>query len=192
MEDIKILTPIVKNGIRIFRPNEVDALIKAIPKIDHKDKFEALLYTGCRYNELRWLWKHFHAKPENAFNGNTIKMISLKPEAVHADRYIHLNNNGIRAVDHFLRSKRNLPAHPGWDENLLRWSKKAKINPKGICCKATRKTWESWLVTMYQSNFHNICLSQGHTDKVSLDYYLMLPFSDDDKKEIRRYTEGWL
>lgn len=183
VENIKI----VKNGIRILRPSEFKSIISVIPKVDHKDKFEALLYTGCRYNELRWLYKH-----ADAFVSNTIKMPSLKPEAVHADRYIRLNNNGIRAIQYFLRSKHDLPAHPGWDENLKRWCKKAGLDDEGICCKSTRKTWESWLATMYPNNFQNIILSQGHTEKISLEYYLMLPFTTEEKQEIKFYTDGWI
>ena len=189
-ENIKILNnnhPIIKNGVRIFRPCEIKKIIDVIPKVDHKDKFEALLYTGARYNELRWLYRH----PQN-FYGNTILMPSLKPEARHKERYIRLNVNGQRAVMYFLRSKKNLPAHPGWDENLRRWCQKAGIDPVGVCCKSTRKTWESWLVTMYPHNFEHIFLSQGHTDKVSLEYYLMLPFSDEDKEEMKFYTDGWI
>ena len=183
MENIKIL----KNGVRIYTPGEVQAIIKAIPKVDHKDKFEALLYTGCRYTELQWLFKH----PE-AFQSNTILMQSMKPEARHKERYIRLNNNGKRAVTYFLRSKTNLPAHSGWDENLIRWCKKAGVDSLGVCCKSSRKSWESWLATMYPHNFQHIFLSQGHTDKVSMEYYLMLPFNDEDKEEMRFYTDGWI
>ena len=183
METIKIL----KNDVRIYRPGEVKAIIDAIPKVDHKDKFEALLYTGCRYTELQWLFKH----PES-FQSSTILMPSMKPEARHKERYIRLNNNGKRAVTYFLRSKTNLPAHSGWDENLIRWCKKAGVEPLGICCKSSRKSWESWLATMYPHNFQHIFLSQGHTDKVSLEYYLMLPFNDKDKEDMKFYTDGWI
>ena len=183
MENIKIF----KNGVRILRPCEAKAIMEAIPKLDHKDKFEALLYTGCRYTELQWLYRH-----REAFQGSTILMPSTKPEARHKERYIRLNNNGQRAVTYFLRSKRNLPGHPGWDENLIRWCMKAGIDPKGVCCKSTRKTWESWLATMYPHNFQHIFLSQGHTDKISMEYYLMLPFNDQDKEDMKFYTDGWI
>jgi len=183
MENIKIL----KNGVRIFRPDEFKKLIENIPKMEHKDKMEALLYTGCRYTELQHLYKN-----PNAFDGTTILMPSMKPEARHKERYIRLNNNGKRAVTYFLRSKTNLPAHTGWDENLIRWCKKADIDPKGVCCKSTRKTWEAWLATSYPNNFQHIFLSIGHTDKVSLEYYLMLPFDENERNEIKFYTEGWI
>jgi hypothetical protein len=183
MGNIKIL----KNGIRILKPSEVKALTATISKIDLKDKFEALLYTGCRYTELQWLYNH----PE-AFQGQTILMPSSKSQARHKERYIRLNNNGQRAVSYFLRSKHNLPAHTGWDENLIRWCKKANIEPDGLCCKSSRRTWESWLATMYPNNFQQIFLSQGHTERVSMEYYLMLPFNDQDKQDMKFYTDGWI
>lgn len=183
MDDIKIL----KNGVRILRPCEVKAIISVIPKIDLKDKFEALLYTGCRYTELQWLYSH-----KDAFQGSTILMPSMKPKARHKERYIRLNSNGNRAVSYFLRSKKNLPAHNGWDENLTRWAEKANIDKTGLCCKSTRKTWESWLTTMYPNNFQQIFLSQGHTERISMEYYLMLPFNDQDKQDMKFYTDGWI
>ena len=183
VENIKIL----KNGVRIFRPIEIKAIIDVIPKMDLKDKFESLLYTGCRYTELQWLYKH-----PNAFNGSTILMPSTKPEARHKERYIRLNNNGKRAITYFLRSKRNMPDHPGWDENLVRWCKKSNIDATGVCCKSSRKTWESWLATVYPNNWQHIFLSQGHTDKVSMEYYLMLPFDDKDKEDMMFYVDGWI
>ena len=178
---------ILKNGVRILRPQEFKQLIEAIPKLDHKDKLEALLYTGCRYTELQWLYKN-----KRNFDGTTILMPSTKPEARHKQRYIRLNNNGKRAVTYFLRSKTNLPAHPGWDENLIRWCKKAGIDPTGICCKTTRKTWEAYLATSYPNNFQHIFLSMGHTDRVSLEYYMMLPFNAEEIEQIKFYTEGWI
>jgi len=178
---------ILKNGVRIFRPIEVQKLISSIPKIEYRDKFEALLFTGCRYSEMQWLYKH----PDN-FLGNSIFMPSMKPQARHKERYIRLNHHGQRAVTYFLRSKRNLPAYPGWDENLKRWCEYAGIPDDGVCCKSTRKTWESWLTTMYPRSFQNIFLSMGHTERISLEFYLMLPFDDEDRQLMKYYTEGWL
>jgi integrase len=184
---MKRMNPILKNGVRILRPSEIKAITDSIPKMDHKDKLEALLYTGCRYTELQWLYTH-----QDAFQRTTILMPSTKPEARHKERYIRLNANGIRAVTYFLRSKTNLPAHAGWDENLIRWCSKAGILPDGVCCKSTRKTWESWLATMYPNNFQQIFLSQGHTERVSMEYYLMLPYDEEDKKDMGFYTDGWI
>jgi len=179
--------PIIKNNVRILFPYEVKQIIAAIPKPELKDKYEALLFTGARYTELQWLYGH-----KDAFQGSNIRMPSMKPKARHKERYIRLNVNGRRSVEYFLRSKSNLPAHTGWDQNLIRWAEKAGVDSTGICCKTSRKTWESWLATMYPNNFMQICLSQGHVGWVSMEYYIMLPFDDDDKREMRYYTDGWL
>jgi hypothetical protein len=179
---------IFKNGVRILRPCEFKLINDKIPKQEQKDKFEALLYTGCRYTELIWLYKH----PDAFQDSNTILMPSMKPEARHKERYIRLNNNGKRAVSYFLRSKHNLPAHTGWDENLKRWCARASVDPTGVCCKTTRRTFESWLATMYPNNLQQIFLSQGHTERISMEFYMMLPFDDQDKKDIAFFVEGWL
>jgi integrase len=178
---------IFKSGVRIFRPCDVSQIVKAISKIENKDKFEALLYTGCRFNELQWLYEH-----KDAFTGDTILMPSFKPKAKHKERYIRLNSNGKRAVTYFLRAKTNLPARDGWNANLKRWCIEAGIDVSGVCSKSTRKTWESWLMMMYPDKYPLIFLSQGHTDKVSMDYYLMLPFSDTDKMDMHFYVDGWI
>ena len=183
MENVNIF----KTGVRIFRPHEVRMLLGAIPKVEYKNKFEALLFTGMRYNEMKWLYRN-----PNHFNGNTILLPSLKTRARHKERYVRLNEHGKRAVQYFLASKKNLPSRSGWDNNLKRWCKLAGIDPAGVCAKTTRKTWESWLVTMYPTSTTLIFLSQGHTDLVSMEYYLMLPFSEEDKQEMRFYTDGWI
>jgi integrase len=178
---------IFKSGVKIFRPNEITKLIATIPKVDYKDKFEALLFTGMRYDEIRWLYNH-----KEAFTGETIHLYSKKKKAIQKERYVRLNNHGKRAVDHFLRSKKNLPHRDGWNANLRRWCKQAGIDTEGVCSKSTRKTWESWLTMMYKDQYPFIFLSQGHSDKVSIDYYLMLDFNDQDKQDMKFYTDGWI
>jgi len=179
---------IFKGGIRIMRPHEMTALLHAIPKFIHRNRLQALLYTGCRYTELQWLFNH-----RNALKGNSILMPSTKPEARHKERYIRLTQNGVRAVKDFLNSKKNLPTHQTWDENLKRWCTQAGIDPKGVSSKFTRRTWEAWLFTQYgEKHKLDIFLSMGHTEKVAMEFYLMLPFSDEDKSAMHLYTDGWL
>ena len=189
MAEVKRLEPLnhPKNGIRIFRPSELRLLINAIPKLENKDKAEALLYTGARYAELRWLYQH----PE-AFKQDFIQMPSAKPKAHFKERIIRLNNQGKRAVANFLRSKRNLPTHIAFDEDLTRWCKLAGLDPKGVSVKAFRKTWESWLANIYPNSWLQIFLSEGHSEKTAMEYYLSLPFNTEDKKDMTYYTDGWL
>jgi len=178
---------IFKNGVRILRPCEIKAIKNTIPKLDNQNKFEALLYTGMRYNELQWLYKH-----KERFTGTTILLPSMKPKAKHDERYVRLNANGIYAIKYFLQSKHNLPVRDGWNANLRRWSKLAGIESKGISTKTTRKTWESWLAVMYPTSFPLIFMSMGHTDQTSMQYYMMCPFTEQDKQDMKVYTDGWL
>ena len=177
---------IIRGGVRILRPHELTKLINAIPKMGHRIRFETLLYTGCRYAELVWLHKH----PE-AFDGKSIEMPSTKTEAKRKQRSIRLNLSGQRTVLLFLRDGKGLPSQSVWDRNLIRWAKKAGIDPKKISSKTTRKTWESWLVTMYPTMFTQIILSQGHTRETSMETYLGLNFYEQDKKDMPFYTAGW-
>lgn len=181
---------IFKGSTRIFRPVEVDQLIAAIPKQEYKDKFESLLYTGARYAEMRWLYKH-----KKNFDKKVIKIPTslFKPKALHAERYIRLNLHGQRAVNYFLRSSKNLPAdYVSWRDNLRRWCEMAGIDPAGVSAKTTRKTWESWLVSKYPKQLEYIFLSQGHSGLTALKFYLMLPFDEEDLERMEYYTGGWI
>jgi integrase len=172
--------------VRILRPIEYKQLISAIPKVEYIDKFEALLYSGCRYSEIKRLYKH----PQWLKN-NSIQLPSYKKSSFN-ERFVRLNPQGVRAVKYFLKAKKNLPAYSTWDENLVRWAEKANLNPEGICIKTTRKTWESWLVTCYPKSLEQIFLSQGHSQMVALKFYLMLPFTDEEKNQMKEYVMGWI
>lgn len=179
---------ILKNKVRILRPWEFKKIVGAIPKHEYKDKIEALLYTGARYSEMRALYK----RPQ-WLQSTTIKMPKRKKKAMYNERYIRLNPQGHRAVTYFLRSEKNFPEHTiSWKENLQRWAVKAKLDPVGLSVKTTRKTWESWLVTKYSKQLEHIFLSQGHTQMVALKYYLMIPFTNEDKEDMKYYTDGWI
>lgn len=179
---------ILKDGVRILRPHEYNAILRSITKNEHRTMFETLLYIGSRYSEARWLQRN-----PKAFDGNSILMPSSKPKAVNKSRFIRLNQNGKNTVSYFLALKKQLPSNQTWDENLKRWAKNAKLDPTGICAKTTRKTWETWLMTTY-GNTHliEILLSTGHTEKTALLYYLMFNFSEQDKKDMLFYTQGWI
>ena len=187
MTDVK-KQPLLKNGIRIFRPSELRIFLNAIKKMENRDKFEALLYTGARFQEMHWLYENPKAFKDETY----IIMPSMKPKARHKERIITLNNPGRRAVAMFLRAKRNIPTHVAFDENYKRWATQAGLDPTGISVKSTRKTWECWLSKAYPNNWLQIFLSQGHTATVSMEYYTMLPFTDDELKDILYFTDGWI
>jgi len=185
-ENIIIYQPKKGKPVRIFRPWEIRSLVRAIPKNEYKDKFEALLYTAARYRELQWLYDH-----PARFHGDSIHMKNTKAKAKEAYRYIHLNMQGQRAVENFLRSKRNLPTHQSWGENLKRWCVQANIVPDHACAKSTRKTYESWLVIIFPPRVFEILSSVGHGQNTALNHYLTFPFTDQDKRDMLYYVEGW-
>jgi len=176
-----------ENNVRIFRPNEIRKFIDAIPKNINRERFEVLLYTGCRYTEL----VDAQGKKERIDN-NFIRIKNTKAKVKDKFRYVRLNNQGLRAVDYFMRHKNFLPSYITWNENLKRWANFAKLNPEGISVKSTRKTWESWLVTMYPTQITQIFLSMGHESTTALQHYLQLPFTETDKEEMKYYTDGWI
>lgn len=178
---------IFKNDVRILHPYEYKMLYDAVDKRDNRDKMDTMLLTGMRYNEIRWMYTH-----KDCFNGKTIHVPSKKVKAVLKERYVRLNNQGIRAVQNFFATKKNIPTRISWNENLKRWCKKAGLDDKGISTKTFRKTWESWLATMYTDKVSFVFLSQGHTNLTSIQYYLMCPFDEKDKQDMKYYTDGWI
>jgi len=185
-DDIIIYEPKKGKSVRVFRPWEIRSLVRAIPKNEYKDKFEALLYTATRYKELQWLYEH-----PNRFHGSSIHIKNTKARVKDAYRYVHLNMQGQRAVENFLRSKTNLPTYQSWGENLKRWCINANIKPDHACAKSTRKTFESWLVITYPHRTLEILASVGHEENTALKHYLMFPFSEQDKRDMLYYVEGW-
>lgn len=176
-----------KDGTAIFEPHELRKFIRAIPRTEDKDKFEALLYTGCRYTELQ----EVHGKYHRIKNGHLkVKNTKSIPRKKSKFRYVRLNRQGERAVENFFKTD-GLPNYVSWWQNLKRWCRFAHIDPQGVGIKSTRKTWESYLATIYPEQSNKIFLSQGHSDGVALFHYLTIPFSETDKKEMLYFVEGW-
>lgn len=178
------------NDVRILRPKEVTKLLSAIPKDDNKAKFEALLYTGARYSEMKNLFNN-----PKWFNGISIDMPNTKHlvKKKTKTRSIRLNPQGQRAINQYLfRCKRGLPHYTNWAQGLKRWCLKADIDVASISIKTTRKTWESWLITCFEEKSLYIFLSQGHSQMTALNHYLNLGFTEEDKQQMKVYTEGWI
>lgn len=175
-----------ESNVAIFRPIEFTKLIRSIKRTIDKERLEVLLYTGCRYSEIIGI----HGKL-NRLEGKTLKVENTKAFKTTKYRYVQLNDPGVRAVDYYLRSSKPLPTQTTWNENLQRWCKDAGIDPSGVTSKSTRKTWESWLAVSYPQQIERIFLSQGHNRLVALKHYLTFPFSDQDKKDMKFYVDGW-
>ena len=187
---MQLKSPIVKNGTRILRPNEYEALRRACPKPDYRRMLEALLHTGMRYVEMQRLYDH-----PKWFDNDMIhlpKEASRKVKRTQMERYVRLNQQGRMAVEYFLNLRYGLPTIQAWGQNMKRWGKYAGIDPDGLSAKTTRKTWESWLVYYYPIQSIAVASSQGHTTVTQFQHYLNLPFSEVDKLEMKKYVEGWI
>jgi integrase len=182
-----ILKAIIKEKVRILRPHEAKMIIEqGIPKFQHQLLFKSLLYTGARYIEVQRLKEN----PE-WFDGDFIKLPSLKKKARQKERWIRLNPRGKEIISSYVNSEYSLPTKVTWRENLRRWASSCNLSPEGLCAKTTRKTWESWL-TFYYGTRAEIPQSQGHTDAVAFQHYLNLPFTESDKSEIKEFVDGWI
>ena len=187
-EDFK--KPIIRHKTRILRPKEFKALLEGCPKTDYKTMLQTLLYTGMRYIEL----KRFQKYP-SWFDGDFIHLpeeASRKKKRTQKERWVRLNNQGKIMIQYFKNLKRPVPTYQSWNENLKCWCNRAGLNPEGISVKTTRKTWESWLMFYFPQQMPLITLSQGHTQLISLQHYLNMPFTEADRLEIKNYVEGWI
>ena len=190
--DIK-MKPIIKEGVRILRPFEAKLLIeKGIPPFKNQFKyqllFKSLLFSGTRYAEC----KRLKDNPE-WFDGDFILLFSTKIKATQKERWVRLTPRGKEIIQQYLKSDFKLPHNITWNENLKRWAKDAGLDePEGISAKTTRKTWESWLAFYYPVQHLNIVQSQGHNRTTAVKHYLNMPFTDDDKFQMKEFVEGWI
>jgi len=185
-----------KNGkvydcrIRIFRPREFAALLRGCNKVEYQTILETLLYTGCRYEEL----KRVQQNPD-WFDGEYLHMpydAVHKEKRTQYERWIRLNQQGRMALKYFLRIKKPVPTHQSWSMNMKRWARHVGMEEKWLSSKCTRKTWESWLMFYYPNQIPSVALSQGHTQFTSLKHYANLPFTEADRNEMKPYVEGWI
>ena len=184
------MNPIIRNKTRILRPSEATVLINAIPKRIHELRLKFLLLSGMRYIEAKRFFEH----PE-WFDGGFIHLPPMairKSKRTQKERSVRLNQWGKEVTKSFLELGTNLPTWTTWGENLKRWAVKGGIAPDCLCPKSTRKTMESWLVYYYTDKITLVLLSQGHNMTTSLNHYLNMPFTQEDKNGMKPYVEGWI
>lgn len=181
-----------KQSTRVLRPFELKQFLRGIDKNKYRIMFEACLYTGMRYVEMQRLQRH-----HKWFDPDT-RFIQLPPKSqkkkkqLLKQRWVRLNSRGADKVSIFLELGKKLPKYSTWRDNLQRWAKNANIDPIGINTRTTRKTYESYLVFCYPLYTHEIFQSQGHSEMTSLRHYLSMPFTDEDKKDMQEYVDGWI
>ena len=177
-----------KFEVRILRPVEFEKLRDAMD-VNTRKICTALLLTGMRYAELQrfrgnpdWLDGKFVYLPRGSM---------LKVKAKQRERAIRLRDMGRTLVPDLFQSSYLLPQLPALDMKLRRLSKRI-LEGAPVNNKTFRKTWESWFVFYYPDKSLQIALSQGHTTTTRYEHYLNIPFVDEDRKEMRKWVEGWI
>ena len=186
------MRPIVRSSekfqVRILRPVEFETLRDAMDP-NTRRICTSLLLTGMRYAELQrfrenpdWLDGKFIYLPRGSM---------LKVKAKQRERAIRLSDMGKTLLPDLFQVPHPLPELPTLDMKLRRLSKRI-LDGAPINNKSFRKTWESWLVFYYPDKALQIALSQGHTTTTQYEHYLNIPFEEDDRKEMRKWVEGWV
>ena len=176
-----------KFEVRILRPVEFEKLRDAMDP-DTRKICTALLLTGMRYAGLKrlrensdWLDGKFVHLPRESM---------LKVKAKQRERAMRLSDMGKTLVPDLFQSSFPLPKLPALGMKLRRLSKRI-LEGSPVNNKTFRKTWESWLVFYYPDKSLQIALSQGHTTTTQYEHYLNIPFADEDRREMRKWVEGW-
>jgi len=181
---------VVKMRSRILRPVEYMKLrIEAKPF--YRSLFDAALLTGMRIVEL----KLFLENPD-WFDGTFIhipRVAIKKQKATVTQRWVHLSIKGRTIIEGIHRSVNyaDLPTEQGLIKNLKSCAKRAGIGTEGINMKMFRKTYESWLISSYPERKEEVFLSQGHNSLTALRHYINLPFTENDRMEMKEYVDGW-
>ena len=186
-----ILRAIVRSSekfeVRILRPSEWEILRDNLD-INMKRICTSLLVTGMRYAELQrfrenpdWLDRRFVYLPRGSM---------MKVKAKQKERAIRLSDIGKTLISDLFQVPHPLPELPAFDMKLRRLSKRI-LEGAPVNNKTFRKTWESWLVFYYPDKSLQIALSQGHTTVTQYEHYVNIPFEEYDRKEMRKWIEGW-
>ena len=179
---------VTSDGTKVLTVEEYDKFITYIPE-NRRVTFEVNVITGMRYIELQRL----HDNPE--WYSKSRNQIILPPEAQQkvkqklVKRTIHpLPSTFAYLFKAFLEAPRP-PDRTSWYRDLLRWSKKANIEPY-INPKTPRKTIESWMLKS-GINEYEIYSRQGHDPVTSLRHYQSLSFTDYEMRDIEKRLTEW-
>lgn len=188
------MTNIWKQGAQILNADEYERLRGEL-NTTHRLIFDGLLFTGMRGEEFwRFVANPHWFQPDRQYVRLTKEAIK-KQATRYKERDVLLSNIGTRAirdlVDACRRGEIKSITRMGWGEDLKRAALKAKLEPKGIVPKLTRKTWVSWLMVTYPEDGLRIAASLGHDIRTMQEHYLSMPFSKTEQEQIKAYVVGW-
>ena len=173
---------IIKVKVRILRPSEYKVIRESV-KRDKQILLDSLLLTGMRYEELLrlrtnpdWLSGKFIYLPDWA---------EKKAKRKQKQRTVNLSIMGRSVLPQLFEVK--TPSRSAFDK----WLHYNFLLIEGLSAKSFRKTYGSWLLSLYPERLMDIALSQGHDELTELNHYAKNGFDDRDKIEMREFVEGW-
>ena len=188
------MTEIIKQGAQILSASEYEKM-RGFLNPTHQLIFDGMLFTGMRVTEFWRFVEHpewFH--PERQFV-DLPKGSILKVAAKQKERTVLLSNIGNRAIRDLVgaihRGEIHKSSKQNWRGIILKAAGKAGLSLKGMSPKMLRKTWISWLMLCYPEDGLRIASSSGHDTGTLQRHYLSMPFSAQEKEQIRAYVIGW-
>ena len=168
----------------ILRPAEFKGILATCDR-KHQIILSCLLFTGMRYQELL----RFRQHPE-WFDGKQFIHLPAgtgqrKVKRAAPERWIRLSYRGREAIQSLFDVQ--LPSNQSINQYL-----KYNFHVSHFSMKSLRKTYESWLAFYYENRERLIAQSQGHNTWIQFEHYLNLPFTDEDKMQMREFLEGWV
>jgi integrase len=188
------LTEIIKQGAQILNAAEYEKIRSNLNQT-HQLIFDGQLFTGMRIEEFWRFVEHpewFHADRQYVeLPPGSI----LKVKAKQKERLVLLSFIGTSKVRDLVaaiyRGEIKSITKQGWGQDLKRAALKSDMNIRGISPKMLRKTAISWLMLWYPNDGLRIASSAGHDTGTLIRHYMSIPFSIQEKEQIKAYVIGW-
>lgn len=183
--------PIVRSSakfeVKTFKTSKWEILRDA-RDMDTKRICTSLLVTGMKYAELQRL------RENHDWLGGKFIYLSrgsmLKVNEKQRERALMLSDMGKTILRDLFQVPDPMPERPTFYMKLRRLSRRTPDDPS-INNKTFGKTRESWLLFYFSDKTLQIALSQGHTITISHEHDPSIPFEEDDRKDMRKWAEGW-
>ena len=188
------MTDIILQGAQILSPIEYVHMREKMNPI-HQLIFDGAMFTGMRMKEFWRFVEHPEwFSPDRQFI-HLPPGSMLKERAKMRERQVILSNIGTLRIRDLVAAIKRREVTPitkaGWNQDMRRAADKAGVRGKGIVPKLTRKTWISWLMTTYPQDGLRIAASMGHDTDTLMRHYLSMPFTAQEREEIKTYVHGW-
>jgi hypothetical protein len=188
------MTEIIKQGAQILNAAEYEKIRSNLNQT-HQLIFDGQLFTGMRIEEFWRFVEHpewFHADRQYVeLPPGSI----LKVKAKQKERLVLLSFIGTSKVRDLVaaiyRGEIKSITKQGWGQDLKRAALKSNMNIRGISPKMLRKTAISWLMLWYPNDGLRIASSAGHDTGTLIRHYMSIPFSIQEKEQIKAYVIGW-